>query len=184
MRAPGGIRAGAHPVVQIKQHRRALGRRYQQILKFAQGQRPDRVAVVGSGQPTVGAFGGVNVEVIAPEIDHDFIELAVTVKRAQEFALLQFKDHDARAFHGLHGHVAWLSLRPRRWIEFDQFAAVKPHGLEPGDLFVGRVIGDLFRRELLVQVGSDADARGSLHVAQGGTETGAIQKMDDLFGLG
>jgi hypothetical protein len=74
---------GAQPIVQIKEHRRTLGSGEQEIFESAESMRPNGVPVVSGGQPTIGSFRGENIEVVAPKIHHDFIELSLAIDRAQ-----------------------------------------------------------------------------------------------------
>jgi hypothetical protein len=89
----------AEPIIQIKQHRRTLRRSEEEIAKFTEGLRPNGIAIVGRCQPTIGSFGGKNIEMVVPEVDHDFVELALAVHSAQETRLLELEDDEARRVH-------------------------------------------------------------------------------------
>src|SRR5262249_44177836 len=82
---PRGRRVGigAQPIVEIKEHRWTLRCGEQEIAKLTQGMGSNRVSVVSGGQPTIGSLRGKNVEVVAPKIHHDFIELSPAIDRAQ-----------------------------------------------------------------------------------------------------
>src|SRR5262249_32260756 len=82
---PRGRRVGigAQPIVEIKEHRWTLRRSEQEIAKTTQGVGSNRVPIVSGGQPTIGSLRGKNVEVVAPKIHHDFIELSLAIDRAQ-----------------------------------------------------------------------------------------------------
>jgi len=56
-------------VVEIEKHRRTLRGRQQQIMKLAHCIWANRVAIIGSQKPTIGALAGKHVEVVGPEID-------------------------------------------------------------------------------------------------------------------
>ena len=55
--------------------------------------RPNRVALVLGQQKPGGAFSGVDVEVVEPEIDEHLLQLPLAVRRAQQLLLGQL-DHD------------------------------------------------------------------------------------------
>src|SRR5271167_3115722 len=78
------VRTLALPVVKIEQHRRALCRRDQQVLEFAQHTRPDDITLVRSDQIMISALTDEDVEVVEPEIGEHFFELTVAVNRAQQ----------------------------------------------------------------------------------------------------
>ncbi len=80
-----GSRVSAHPVIEIEKHRRALGRRDEQILKLAHRAGANRVAHVGGNEPFVRALVCKYVEMIEPEIFHHCFELPLAVDRAVHF---------------------------------------------------------------------------------------------------
>ena len=92
-------------------------------MKFAERVGTDRVAVVGSRHPAVGALGGKNIKMVVPEIDHQLVELALAVHGAQQPRLLKLEDDETRRL-GLHfaGHHAALFGDFRRRIEIEQLA--------------------------------------------------------------
>jgi hypothetical protein len=180
----GGVRTGAQPIVQIKKHRGALRRGAQEVAETAQRVRPNRVAVVGGGQPAIRPLGGEDIEVIGPEIDHHFIELTPAVERAQQPCLLQFQNNHARALHlRLAHHRLLLGLLGRR-VKFDELATAKPHGLETGESFLNRGVGNALWPKLFIQVGADAQPVNPLHFIMGRSETGPIQKVYNPLFLG
>ena len=87
------VRIGAHPVVEVEEHRRALRGRLEQIAELAEHVRANRVALVFGEQKPGGALARVDVEVVEPEIDEHFLELPLAVDRAQQLLLGQL-DHD------------------------------------------------------------------------------------------
>ena len=58
--------------------------------------RADGVALEFRGEVAVGALVHEDVEVIEPEIRQHFVELAIAIDRAQDFALLQIARHHLR----------------------------------------------------------------------------------------
>ena len=80
-------RIGAHPVVEIKQHRRAFRRRLEQIAKLSEHVRPDRFALVLREQKTIGPFPRVDVEVVEPEVGEHFLQLPFAVHGAENLLL-------------------------------------------------------------------------------------------------
>ena len=50
--------------------------------------------------------------------------------------------------------------------------------LSAGDFFLDEIVGNSFRRELLVQIGADAHSRDSFDFCSGRAEAGAIQKVN------
>jgi len=97
------VRIGAHPVVQIEQHRGALRRRLEQIAELAEDVRTNRVALVLGEQESGGPLARVDVEVVEPEIAEHFLELSLAVGRTQNLLLRELDDH----------HVGALLLRVR-----------------------------------------------------------------------
>jgi hypothetical protein len=65
------------PVIEVKQHRRALGRGDQQVLELPEGVRADHGFDVGRRKRAIRALAEEHVEVVGPEIDHDLVELAL-----------------------------------------------------------------------------------------------------------
>ena len=91
-------RVRAQPVVQVKQHRRALRRAFQQSLEFTQRVRPDHVPFIGSQQPAVVALSRKHVEVVEPKVVHHLFELPLAVNRARDFRHAQLGNHALRPF--------------------------------------------------------------------------------------
>ncbi len=86
-----GVRA--HPVVEVEEHRRTLRGRAEQVAESSQHVRPDRLALVLGQQEPIGALARVDVEVVEPEIDQHFLQLALAVRRAEQFLLGQLDHH-------------------------------------------------------------------------------------------
>src|SRR5690349_7138936 len=79
-----GVRSNALKVVEVEQHRRTLRRRFEQIGELRQRVGTNRVAIVRSQQPAIGALVSEDVEVVGPEVDHYFLKLSFAVNRAQD----------------------------------------------------------------------------------------------------
>ena len=93
-----GIGSDGLPVVEVEQHGGTLGGGFEQVFEFAENAGADDVAFVCGDQVAVGALIEVDVEVIEPEIRQDFVELAVAVDGAQQFAFGEIaRDHLSRA---------------------------------------------------------------------------------------
>src|SRR6202030_2811747 len=86
-----GIRA--QPVVEVEEHRRALGRGLEQVAKLAEDVRTDALALVLREQEPVPALARVNIEVVEPEIGERFLQLPVAVDRPQQLLLVQLDEH-------------------------------------------------------------------------------------------
>ena len=88
---------GSHalPVVQIEEHRRALRHGAEQIAEPAEDVRPDRVALVLRQVGAHRALAGEDVEVVEPEVDEHFLELARRVDGAQDLLLAELVHRDA-----------------------------------------------------------------------------------------
>src|SRR5215470_10554608 len=85
----GDIRlwTNTHPVIQIEKHGRRLRCGHQQIFELAKRMRTNHIALISRQHVAVSAFIDENVEVIQPEIGHDFIKLPLAVDRAQQLRL-------------------------------------------------------------------------------------------------
>ena len=77
------VRAHAHPVIQIEQHRWTFRRRHQQVLKLAQSSWPDDLLLVAGEKKAVRTLICENIEVIKPEVNHHLFELTLAVNSAQ-----------------------------------------------------------------------------------------------------
>jgi hypothetical protein len=140
----------------------------------------NRIALVSRCQPAVGALGGKNIEMVVPEIDHHFVELALAVHRPQKPRLLELENNKARRVHLARHHAAFLgNFRGR--VKLKEFTAAEPHRLQCRDLLFGRVVGNFFRLELFVEIGSDAEPRHFLNVFGRWSKAGPTQEMNDLL---
>ena len=91
-----GVGADAGGVVEIVQHGGAGGSGYEEIFKAAEGDGTDRIALVtGYVIRSLLRFSDVDIEVIEPEVDHDFLKLALSVDVAEELGLGCFGGDDS-----------------------------------------------------------------------------------------
>ena len=68
----------ALPVIQVEEHRGALGHRAKEVAELPERMRANRLGLVfGQVIPRLRPLGGVHREVIEPEIDHHFLQLAL-----------------------------------------------------------------------------------------------------------
>ncbi len=88
----GSLRIGAQPVVEIEEHRRALGRRAKQVAEAAPDMRPDRLALVIGDEARGAPLAGEDVEVVEPEVDEHFLELPLAIDRARDLLRSQRLD--------------------------------------------------------------------------------------------
>ena len=75
-----------HAAVEIPEHRGAERGGAEHGGELAERVGADDIAVVGDLEPLGVALGGVNVEVVAPEVDHHLVELALGEDGAQHGA--------------------------------------------------------------------------------------------------
>jgi hypothetical protein len=192
----------ALPVVEIKEHRRTLGRRLQQVAESSEHVRADRVALVFSQVLARLAFPRENVEVIEPEVHHHFFELAFAVGRAENLLLHQFHEHQALSARGVEhlgrSHRLRLGLRltlhcllasgllplpssheRREEVSFGELARALRQGLKPGKPWSHARISKAFRMELLVDIGLQSHLSHPLNISRPGTEADPIQHVDD-----
>ena len=170
-----GVRIGAHPVVEIEQHRRTLRRRFEQIAELAEDVRPDRVALVGREQESIAPLPRVDVEMVEPEIGEHFLQLPLAVDRAKQLLLGELGHHLIVA--GLHLR-RWRGRPARRRRcrrppicarAAPAFAAVRIRSgsasalmrmvVSPASRASSGRIGDSFRPKLLVDVALKAERR-------------------------
>src|ERR1022692_1983068 len=109
------VLAAVDPPVEIPKHGRAEGGGAQHGGEFSKGVLANHLAVVRHFEPFAIAFGGINVEVVRPELDHHFIQLTFGPHRAGQRAahqfvlqevflvLEQFTERFAKRFEPAHG---------------------------------------------------------------------------------
>ena len=101
MRAAG---IGAHPVVEIEEHRRALRRSFEQVAELAKDVGTYGIAIVLGQQEPVAAFPRVDVEMVEPEIGEHLLQLALAIHRAKQLLLRQLEDDSiGLLLHGAQG---------------------------------------------------------------------------------
>jgi hypothetical protein len=121
--------------------------------------------------------------VIAPEIDHQLVELSLALDGAQQARLLQLKNHHARRVHRVHRHAA-LYDDVGRGIAFVKLAAAHADGLQRSHFFLNGSVHDGLRRQLLVEVSRDANPADSAERLRRRAETAPIEKMQDALLVG
>ena len=79
-----GRRVGrdAQPIIQIEEHGRTLRGGGEQLGEISQSMGPDRIVLEGSQEPPVNSLAGVDIEMVHPELNHDFLKLTLAVGRA------------------------------------------------------------------------------------------------------
>ena len=193
------LRRGALPVVQVEEHRRALGRGLQQLSKLTQHVRPDRLAFVLRHVVARQALPGEHIEMVEPEVDHHFFELPVAVGRAQQFLLRQLQQHlpfaaDLWCWRGSHHLGLWCCAGLRIGAGPLLFG---PRALRGNEVLLGeltrarldrrqrfqprahRRVVDLLGVELLLDVGLETGGADTLDVSRHRPEADPVQHVDD-----
>ena len=157
--------AAVHPAIKIPEHGWAQGRGFHEVPEFSKGMGPDHGFVVGRFEPLGVALGRINVEMIRPEIDHDFLQLPAGVHRTQDFGA---------------GHL--VQQFPR--IIFQEFAQ-RPdvEGLEVAGAGFCPTVIDGFGSQLAVDPRFAAQFQYLPMVAGTGAEGDAVQEMGGFINL-
>src|SRR5262249_55487387 len=100
-----GVRRHRLKVVEIKEHRRALGGRQKQVLELAQRVRADDAYFIIGGHPLVAALAPVDVEMIEPEIRYAFFELTLAVHRSNKLLRLELLQESLRRLQTVLGVI-------------------------------------------------------------------------------
>jgi len=106
-------RSRTDPIIQVKKHGGTLGRRHQEIFEASKNPRADHIVLKAGGVHPIQTLGHEDVEVVHPEVDHQFLKLAFTVDGSNQPSLgkllsnlagagLDFLDHGLR-ISGVHG---------------------------------------------------------------------------------
>ncbi len=179
-----------HVVVEIEEHRRVLRRRHEERLEVAEDVLAEHFAFpVGDVVPN-GALVDVDVEVIAPEVDHDLLELTFAVDRAQDdgawnlaprkvldaidLALAHARERDAvLAFAGGPDGRHVFAQHP------DEVGPVELEALERREALVDDRIGNARRLELAVDPAFDAQLAHLGDVPGTRAERGPAQEVAD-----
>ena len=187
MRAVG---IGAHPVVEIEEHRRTLRGCLEEVAELAEDVRPYRVPLVRRQEKPVSAFSRVDVEVVEPEINENFLQLPGAVDRADDLLLLQLEDDGGRAallFRirlrragvVLLGLLLLTSLQQRRLKLFGNLAGAHAEGRQVCQPHLDARVGESFRVQLLVDVPLDADRANMLDIARTCAERHPADRVAD-----
>ena len=194
-RHPPSIRVGVgvHPVVEIEEHRRAPGDRFEHLAEAAEDVGPDGVALEGGDVGASRALAGEHVEVVEPEVHEHFLELALAVDGAEESGLFHLRDDlpvfllgraqfpperaagpgggRNRCRRGIGRLRRGLSL-PRPAFELRRLVVIakecvgiERQGDEPGKPSLERAVGDALGMELLVEPGLDPHPLDAREVA-------------------
>ena len=163
-----------------------------QVAEAAEDVGTDRLPLVGGQHPPHRALLGVHVEVVEPEVDQHFLELALAQHRPRDPRRLHLgRDHRGAALrrvhldHRLTAHLPGGELlahlrRGLRVLAHEIRRAPREHRVGQQGL-VDRGVGEAARTELLVDVGGDADAPHPLHVTRPGPVAQPVQRVEDLL---
>ena len=110
------FRCRALPVVEVEEHRGALGGRAEQIAEFAEDAWPDGVAFVFRQVDARLSLARKDVEVIEPEVRHYLFELAIAVGGAKDLLRGELREYASLGLHRLHllGRAIGRARRLRR----------------------------------------------------------------------
>ena len=204
----GRLGIDALPVVQVEEHRRALGDGTEQIAEPAEDVGTNRVALVLGQIAAHRSLAGEDVEVVEPEVDQHFLELARRIDGAQDFLLRQLVHHRAAALAqlaqagpllGRHvvragglARIGGVALRAgvlaplgpalaqeRGVVALGDRRRVERQRLEVGQAGPHRGIRELLRMELLVEIALEAHLTDARHVARRRAERRPRQHMGD-----
>lgn len=119
---------------------------------------PDDLAIVVDLEPGAVAFGDVDVEVVGPELDHDFVELARAVGGAED---------------GVVGEFAAEEIV----FELEEIAGGESEGFEAAGQGVACGVVERCGGELFVDVAFDAERGDAGVIAGAGTEGEAVEDV-------
>jgi len=195
--APAGrgmrsVGVGAHPVVQIKEHRRSLRRRIQQFPETAEHVRTDGLAFVLRQQKAIDSFPGVDVEMVEPEVGQYFWQLPLAVNRTNDFLLRQLSQRDVGFALNLLTHWCRPAVRAIRRrlpsgtprleerlgegpIDLGGAHAERSEGAQP----IGqRLVRQPIRTELAIDVGIDASLAQCIEIGGAWTKRDAVEHVE------
>jgi len=89
------------PVIEVEQHGRMMGRGAQHLAERAKHVGTDRIALVTCDQGTVLPFTRKYIEVVIPEVNHHFFQLARAFDGAQQAGFGRFGGHLLHHFPAL-----------------------------------------------------------------------------------
>ena len=175
--------------------------------KLAEGVRPDDVALVRGEVFLRRPFAGEDVEVVEPEVDHHFVELAIAVGGAQEFLIGELGQHFALAALQLHflgrarlavaGRLGaacraggLLRLLPRalrrQVIVLGELPRALPQRIEAGEALRHRRVGDALGLQLLVDECRQPDLPDVFEIPRARSEADPVEDVKDrpIVGVG
>ena len=165
-----GVVAAIHAPVEIPEHRGTERGGAEHVGEFAEGVLADDLAVVRRLEPLTIALGGIDVEVVSPELNHDFVKLPLAERGAQD-----------RGAHHLVEEKLLLIL--------EEVAGGIIQGLEATDLLRAPVVLDLLGSKLLVEEGGQGFRVGRAQRLHAGVIAGprakgeAVQRVADEINL-
>ena len=160
----------------------------EQVTEPAERVGPDDVALVGREVPLHLALGGVDVEVIEPEVDHDLFELPLALDRTHEPRGLHLRHDPDRALLGRrplvqrarrHLGIGGLVARRRSRILLVQLGDRHREAGQRRQRSLDGAIVQPPRLELSLDPGREPDRLHALDVAGSRTEGQTRQRVDD-----
>src|ERR1019366_6109078 len=184
------------PVVQIEEHRGALGDRLEQHAEFSERVRADHLALVlreliALGRPLL----DVDREVVEPEVGHDLLELALGKEGTVDASALRLDRDPSGAGRGLAqlrtvgrtelGAVSFrlqaLKQLIRRRILPLELLGAGVVALEGGEVLVALGVADALRVKLQVDPLVDSHGPHGLRVAGARAESEPAEEVVDLL---
>ena len=92
-------------VIQIEEHGGALRRRQEKVFELAEYARPDHVHFEVRREPAVRSLVPVHVEVVEPEVGHDFLKLPLAIHAPNHSVRNQFLQKLLRPLQPVVHHV-------------------------------------------------------------------------------
>jgi hypothetical protein len=83
---------GIGGVVEVEKHGRAFGRGFEHVAKTAPDVGTDDIAIIGDFPDAARSLLDVDVEVIAPKIDEDFLKLTFGIDGTHQLGLFELAD--------------------------------------------------------------------------------------------
>src|ERR1700730_9298809 len=179
----GASRGGAECVVKIDQHRRMLCRGEQQVPEAAERKRTDRLLLVIADPHIIQPLAGEDVEMVEPEVDHDFVQLPWAKQSSEDARLAGIPQDDLHPLT-LSPLELRIGLEPtqtaQRPVKLAQLHRVELQGVE-----LGETPSQLDRRrdgvgvELLRGIALDPYGLDVPNLLEGRAEGEPIEEMDD-----
>ena len=175
---------GGEVIIEVVQHGRMLRRRPQQVAEPAHRMRPDGVPFVAGHQRSIEPLAGKHIEMVVPEIDHCFFELARTVDGAQHarFGRLQ-RDGGNRGAAALFGAVIVVAhLLLQLGVTAHDLAGGAIRAVKRGQARAQRGgVRNCLGMQLAVDVALHPHLRDALDVARLRAVTKAVEHMHRLL---